>query len=210
MQSPCNTSGISEHVGAVGFRLFNLQLRVVAIHKGERFIAKMVDAEGNVFVWSANLKRCIEAGGEYVIDGTVKSHDEWGGQKQTVLSRCSFPSSTTASPGINAPEVVASDPDLPLLERMHGGDTEALRSFIEQHRAAVFVTAYRILWDHAEVEDIVQMVFSRLWNLAVAGRCRADGNAVAFVCRMARNFALEELKRRGRFVSYDDEWRMEA
>lgn len=92
----------SSHVGAVKERLV-LTVKVTGIRYIDRYnqftgqdevtvLYTLLDDEtGNVFKWFASR----EALGDvldvvYKIKGTVKSHDEYKGTKQTVLTRCAF------------------------------------------------------------------------------------------------------------------------
>lgn len=82
----------SQHVGAVGDRL-DLVLTVTFTRifdgtYGERQLTKMVDADGNVFVWWATSE-FLSTGDTWAIRGTVKGHDTYQGVAQTTLTRCS-------------------------------------------------------------------------------------------------------------------------
>jgi hypothetical protein len=91
----------SEHVGEVGVRfgsgkgkkaiapLCLIVERVIPCdgQYGTTYITMMRDAYGNSFKWFASGV-CLETGETYNIAGTVKAHDEYKGNKQTVLSRC--------------------------------------------------------------------------------------------------------------------------
>lgn len=81
----------SEHVGEVKGKV---ELTVtVESHKlvegfyGTKLLHKMVDESGNVLVWWCSGKGDLEVGKTYRIKGTVKSHDEYNGVKQTTLLR---------------------------------------------------------------------------------------------------------------------------
>lgn len=53
---------------------------------GTTYLYNMVDPNGNVFKWFASTT-ALEVGETYNLKATVKKHDEWKGQKQTVLTR---------------------------------------------------------------------------------------------------------------------------
>jgi hypothetical protein len=63
---------------------------------GYQYILLFRDEENHVFVWkttNGNLGKNFnwaeyEVGQKYLIKGTVKSHDEYRGVKQTVITRC--------------------------------------------------------------------------------------------------------------------------
>lgn len=89
----------SEHVGTVGERQTFQNLTVEAIkyleyqyswHKATTItLYKFRDPAGNLIVWfSSSRKIELEEGITYDITGTVKEHDVYKGERQTVLTRC--------------------------------------------------------------------------------------------------------------------------
>ena len=88
----------SNHIGTVKERLRGVEVilekrftwKSEEFGEGVRF--KMVTKDGNVLVWKtynvADEKDMVEGRG-YVITGTVSKHDEYNGEKQTVLQRLS-------------------------------------------------------------------------------------------------------------------------
>jgi len=81
----------SQHVGTVKARV-DVTLTVERIFDvdnewGATHIHVMTDDAGNVFKWFASAER-LEIGERYHVRGTVKSHGEYKGRKETVLSRC--------------------------------------------------------------------------------------------------------------------------
>lgn len=71
-------------------------------HNDTKWFYSFKDASGNIFTWTASLPagidsvdnngreffKSIQVGDKVVIDGTVKDHKEYKGDKQTVLTRC--------------------------------------------------------------------------------------------------------------------------
>ena len=51
-------------------------------------IYKFVDVEGNIFVWKTSKYIAKEEGEAVKVKGTIKEHNEYRGEKQTVLTRC--------------------------------------------------------------------------------------------------------------------------
>jgi RNA polymerase sigma-70 factor (ECF subfamily) len=87
--------------------------------------------------------------------------------------------------------------DRRLVARMAGGDDEALRELYGRHVDRIYGIAARILRDREEVREVVQDTFARAWNLA--GRYRAErGEVVAWLVFMARNGAIDRIRRSGR------------
>lgn len=52
------------------------------------FLYKFADEEGNTIVWKTAKGLDLGENQEVVIKGTIKAHDEYKGDKQTVLTRC--------------------------------------------------------------------------------------------------------------------------
>jgi hypothetical protein len=52
-----------------------------------KFIWKIVDAQGNLFVWFTELGN-VDKGSVVVLKGTIKEHKTYNGECQTVLTRC--------------------------------------------------------------------------------------------------------------------------
>lgn len=79
----------STHFGEVKKR-YDLTLTVEAIfendgHYGTTWITKLRDADGNMFTWFGSYE--LERGGVYTGKWTVKAHEEFRGELQTVITR---------------------------------------------------------------------------------------------------------------------------
>lgn len=86
----------SNFIGTVGERLrmveVTLEKRITwnSMELGEGVIFKMVTKEGNVLTWktyNVASEKDMEEGRSYAITGTVKKHEDYKGEKQTILSR---------------------------------------------------------------------------------------------------------------------------
>lgn len=88
----------STHQGEIKERLKNLTVTIVRrtdieidayVGRGYEMlkIHNMEDEAGNVYVWKTTSQSLAE-GATYLIDGTVKKHDEFNGTPQTLLTRC--------------------------------------------------------------------------------------------------------------------------
>lgn len=81
----------SEWQGTVGkretFLLTCMGVRFIEGQFGRTALHKLIDRHGNAFTWFASGD-CLEADKEYQIKATVKSHDEYQGTRQTVITRC--------------------------------------------------------------------------------------------------------------------------
>lgn len=81
------------YYGQIGDK-FELELRCVKgfgfdTEFGEMFIWKFVDTENHVFVWKTG--KDIKNSGEHPVlkvNGTIKDHNEYHGEQQTVITRC--------------------------------------------------------------------------------------------------------------------------
>lgn len=84
-------AALSSFQGTVGKREnFRLKVEKVYHFEGEwgmTHINRMIDAAGNIFVWKSG-SRPLDEGAEYILKGTVKSHDVYRDANQTTLSRC--------------------------------------------------------------------------------------------------------------------------
>jgi hypothetical protein len=81
----------SEHVGTVGERQVFNGLTVTAITAIESFygvsdLHMFIDADGNKFKWFSSSKT-LKVGETYNLKATVKKHDEYKGEKQTLITR---------------------------------------------------------------------------------------------------------------------------
>ena len=79
---------VTNHFGNIGNKIAR-QMKctgsfLVKDFYGSSYINKLVDEDGNVFIWKTG--RSLE--GTMTIKGTIKEHNEYHGEKQTVLTRC--------------------------------------------------------------------------------------------------------------------------
>jgi len=87
----------SDFVGSVGARLRDINLKCVftkdIINNYNRFarysqLCKFKDNDGNIFTWFNSGGTEIQLNHNYVLTGTIKKHNEYNNEKQTVLSHC--------------------------------------------------------------------------------------------------------------------------
>jgi RNA polymerase sigma-70 factor (ECF subfamily) len=91
--------------------------------------------------------------------------------------------------------------DAQAMERLKGGDTDALRVLYERHRQKIFGLGCRYLSRPEEAEDIVQQVFIKAFE--AAPRFRAEAQVSTWLYRIAVNACLETRRRR-RTVGIED------
>jgi RNA polymerase sigma-70 factor, ECF subfamily len=82
--------------------------------------------------------------------------------------------------------------DASLLARMAQRDPKALDMFYTRHVRAVFSLALTMLGEHARATDLAQDVFLLVWRSA--GTYQPTGSARAWLLRLTRNRALDELR----------------
>lgn len=92
---------VSQHQGEIGqkitVRITEDRTVYYDTQYGEMHIHIMKDADGNVYTWKTSNsigwyddeERWIHPD-EYTVTGTVKEHNTYDGEKQTVLTRCKF------------------------------------------------------------------------------------------------------------------------
>lgn len=90
---------------------------------------------------------------------------------------------------LSSPELAAA------LERVAGGDRQALELVYRETSAKLLGVCLRILHDRNESEDVLQDVYITVWRRAEAFD-PARGGAVAWLCTIARNRAIDRLRAR--------------
>ena len=93
--------------------------------------------------------------------------------------------------------------DAVFLTRVKGGDQQAMTELFDQYSGMVYSVALRVLKDPGQAEDVMQEIFFQVWrnpNSFVAGR----GSLGAWLAVMARNRAIDALRRRRPTDSVDD------
>ena len=87
----------------------------------------------------------------------------------------------------------AHSTDASLLARMAQRDPKALDTFYTRHARTVFSLVLTMLGDHARATDLTQDVFLLVWR--GAGTYQPTGSARAWLLRLTRNCAIDELRR---------------
>lgn len=89
--------------------------------------------------------------------------------------------------------------DVRLMQLVSGGDMVAFEQLVERHQALVVGTVGRMLGNNAEVEDIAQQVFLRVWKSAKRYQPRAK--FTTWLLKITRNLVFNELRRRKRHAT---------
>jgi RNA polymerase sigma-70 factor (ECF subfamily) len=88
-------------------------------------------------------------------------------------------------------------PDVALIAALAAGEVEALGALYDRHARIVFALLVRIIGDGDAAEEILQEVFLRAWQHAHAFD-DSRGTVRSWLCGIAHNLALNELRRRRR------------
>ena len=87
-----------------------------------------------------------------------------------------------------------ADPtDEQLMQRIAGGDREAVRLLYQRHGRRVYSCAFQVISDPAAAEEVCQDVFLRVWDRA--GTYQPDrGKVATWLARISRNRAIDVLR----------------
>lgn len=84
-----------------------------------------------------------------------------------------------------------------LLCRTSGGDRAAFRALYEEAGGQLFAICLRMVRDRNEAEDVLQEAFVKIWQKSYMFD-PARGEGIAWLATIARNSALDRLRRPGR------------
>jgi RNA polymerase sigma-70 factor (ECF subfamily) len=88
------------------------------------------------------------------------------------------------------------DADAQLMLRVNRGDRAAFAELVDKYKQPILNLATRTLHDATEAEDLAQTVFVQVWK--ARARYRASAKFSTWLFTIARNFCLNELRRRSR------------
>ncbi len=91
------------------------------------------------------------------------------------------------------------EPDAALMLRVKQGDTAAFADLVDKYKQPILNLVYRMLHDATEAEDLAQTVFVQVFRSA--HRYRVSAKFSTWLFTIARNLALNELRRRSRHPS---------
>jgi len=94
IENECKTSeSLSVWLGEIGGKIINISTVVSYINSfeaqwGTTYLYKFVDTTGNILTWFASSWQYLKIGDRVIIEkATVKNHDQYNGEKQTVITR---------------------------------------------------------------------------------------------------------------------------
>ncbi|MEM7031037.1 MAG: sigma-70 family RNA polymerase sigma factor [Chloroflexota bacterium] len=93
--------------------------------------------------------------------------------------------------------------DAELVKQVLAGDQKQYQILVERYYRVVYNTAYRLLGTTTEAADMTQETFLRAYNALHA--FRQDAALTPWLCRIATNLSLNQLKRRRPSISLDDD-----
>ncbi len=102
---------------------------------------------------------------------------------------------STRSPR-SGPDADGAAPDAVLLAQARDGEASAYSELLTRYRDRIAGYAYRLIGDSAAAEDVAQESFLRLWRTMATKP--VEGNAGAWLHRVARNLAVDRLRLRKR------------
>ncbi len=97
--------------------------------------------------------------------------------------------SAPASPASSAAD------DATLVARYVAGDDHAFAQLLARHQGPVFTTLVLLVHDRVLAEDLTQDTFLKVVKVLRTGRYQDDGKFGAWVCRIARNLAVDAHRR---------------
>jgi RNA polymerase sigma-70 factor (ECF subfamily) len=85
--------------------------------------------------------------------------------------------------------------DEALLQLIAERSTEALETLYDRHAQTTYNLIIRIVRDPAVADELLQETFWQVWQACGQGQFRGEGVALAWLCRIARNKSLDQLRR---------------
>jgi RNA polymerase sigma-70 factor (ECF subfamily) len=85
--------------------------------------------------------------------------------------------------------------DEALLQRIAERDAVALETLYDRHAQTIYNLIMRIVRNPAIADELLQETFWQVWQACGQGQFRGEGVALAWLCRIARNKSLDQLRR---------------
>jgi len=89
-----------------------------------------------------------------------------------------------------------------LLRQVAQGDQEAFQKLYEQTARRIYFYLYRILQDESLAEDVQMEVYTQVWK--GAGNFKGRSKATTWMFGIARNLAMNELRKKRHHANIDD------
>ena len=87
------------------------------------------------------------------------------------------------------------------LEAIRGGNQAAFEELYKDMQTPIFTVVFRITWDQSTSEDVLQEVFVKLFMSPPEPSIK---NPRAYIFQMARNLAIDSVRKQSQHISLDD------
>lgn len=95
--------------------------------------------------------------------------------------------------------------DIEIINQCIGGDVEAFEQLVERYKKLVFNTAYRMMGNREEAEDVTQEAFIRMYNSL--SRYNPQFKFSTWALKITSNLCLDNLrKRKGETLPIDEQF----
>ncbi len=101
----------------------------------------------------------------------------------------------TIRPPAGAPEHVAPNSDIALMDAVRDGDQQAFTTLVQRYHDAIYRIAWRTLLDSEAARDATQEVFMKLWRRPT-WQHSGGASLRTWLCRVALNAAIDARRRR--------------
>jgi RNA polymerase sigma-70 factor (ECF subfamily) len=91
--------------------------------------------------------------------------------------------------------VLSQHPDEVLLQLIAQRDATALETLYDRYAQTIYNLIVRIVQNPAIADELLQETFWQVWQAGGQGQFRGEGAAAAWLCRIARNKSLDQLRR---------------
>lgn len=86
-------------------------------------------------------------------------------------------------------------PDEVLLQLIAQRDATALETLYDRYAQTIYNLIVRIVQNPAVADELLQETFWQVWQTGEQGQFRGEGAVAAWLCRIARNKSLDQLRR---------------
>ncbi|MCS6824378.1 MAG: sigma-70 family RNA polymerase sigma factor [Cytophagaceae bacterium] len=93
--------------------------------------------------------------------------------------------------------------DTDLVSLYMNGNEEAFAALVKRCQSKVFTTIYLIVKDRGHAEDLLQETFFKVIRKLKSGDYNNEGKFIQWVCRIARNLAIDSFRRNKRYPMTD-------
>jgi len=95
------------------------------------------------------------------------------------------------------------NPDIELIKKLQAGDKNALYPLYDKYSAAIYGVILRICKEEGLAEDLLQETFIKVWQ-KIGSYDVVKGRFYTWVYRIAKNTALNELRKKELLIQKDD------